>query len=123
MTTEIRIIIALLVLLGLAVIFKYIKNGRLELKYALSWLFAGLMVLIFDLSPGLMEKMTDLLGITLPINMVFFMGFVFVLLIMFTLTVVISITATTTKRLVQENALLKKRVEELEKKDNDLKEQ
>ena len=123
MTTEIRIIIALLVLLGLAVIFKYIKNGRLELKYALSWLFAGLMVLIFDLAPGLMEKMTDLLGITLPINMVFFMGFVFVLLIMFTLTVVISITATTTKRLVQENALLKKRVEELEKKDNDLKEQ
>ena len=95
---------------------------RLELKYALVWFAVGVMLLIFDLAPGIMEWLARLLGIALPINMLFFLGFGFVLIIILTQTVVISNLTRKTKRLTQEVALLHRRIDNIKTREEETKE-
>jgi hypothetical protein len=117
MEPKLQIIIAIVVLIGIVYLVSLIRKNRLELKYALSWLIVAVLVLIIDCFPILMEKLAKLLGIASPVNMMFFIGFLFSLVIILTLTVAISITASSVKRLVQKISLLEKRIEELENKE------
>ena len=66
------------------------------------------------LFPNLMEKLAEFLGIASPVNMIFFLGFIFSLAIILILTVALSINAGSVKRLNQKIAMLDKRVRELE---------
>lgn len=116
MSIKIQIIVAAIVVIGLIYIFSLIRSNRLELKHAFSWITVGIMVLILDCFPILMEKLSKIFGIALPINMMFFVGFIFTLVIILTMSVALSITSASVKRLVQKTALLEKRIEELEKK-------
>ncbi|MBQ5445663.1 MAG: DUF2304 domain-containing protein [Lachnospiraceae bacterium] len=116
MTFKLQMIIAALILFGLAGILYYIRKKRLELKYALSWIFVGILVLIFDFIPSFVTWIAKVMGIASPVNMIFFLGFCFSLFIMFTITVALSITASSTKRLNQKIGLLEKRIIILEKK-------
>ena len=110
MTTALRIFIAVLDILGLLYILQLVRKNRLDLKYALSWLVVSIMVLF----PNLMEKLAEFLGIASPVNMIFFLGFIFSLAIILILTVALSINAGSVKRLNQKIAMLDKRVRELE---------
>lgn len=116
MTVKIQIIIAVIVVLGLCYIVNLIRKDRLELKYSLSWLVIGLVVLVLDCFPVLMNKLADLVGIASPVNLMFFIGFLFSLLIILTLTVALSIAASSVKRLTQKCGLLDKKIKELEEK-------
>lgn len=118
MEMKLQIIIAVIIIIGILYIAGLIRKNRLELKYALSWLVAAVLVLVLDCFPLLMEKAADILGIASPVNMMFFMGFLFSLVIILTLTVTVSIAASSVKRLTQKAALLEKRIEELEKKES-----
>ena len=77
MTTALRIFIAVLDILGLLYILQLVRKNRLDLKYALSWLVVSIFVLIMVLFPNLMEKLAEFLGIASPVNMIFFLGFIF----------------------------------------------
>ncbi len=114
MDTRLQIIIAVLIIMGVIYIVNLIRKNRLELKYALSWFAVAAIVLVLDCFPTLMETLSELLGIASPVNMIFFMGFLFSLLIILTLTVAVSIAAGSVKRLNQKIALLEKRLEKLE---------
>ncbi|MEY8329145.1 DUF2304 domain-containing protein [Lachnospiraceae bacterium 48-33] len=114
MTTALRIFIAVLDILGLLYILQLVRKNRLDLKYALSWLVVSIFVLIMVLFPNLMEKLAEFLGIASPVNMIFFLGFIFSLAIILILTVALSINAGSVKRLNQKIAMLDKRVRELE---------
>lgn len=118
MTFKLQIIIACLVVVGLIYIVNLIRRNRLELKYALSWLAIGVLVLVIDCFPMLMDRLSEFIGIASPVNMMFFIGFIFVLFIILTLTVALSIAASSVKRLTQKAAMLEKRIIELEKKEN-----
>jgi len=114
MDSRIEFIVALLDIVAILYIGNLVRIRALELKYALIWFLVGVLVLIFDLSPRLLYGMTEALGIELPINMMFFLGFAFVLIIIFTQTVVISNLTRRVKRLTQEVGLLHKRLDDLE---------
>ncbi|MDY5575884.1 MAG: DUF2304 domain-containing protein [Lachnospiraceae bacterium] len=115
MEVKLQIIIALVVVIGILYIVSLIRRNRLELKYALSWLIIAVLVLVLDGFPGLMENLAELLGIASPVNMMFFLGFLFSLVIVLTLTVAVSIAAGSVKRLNQKIALMEKRIENLER--------
>ena len=108
MSFKLQIIIALIILAGLIVLVNLIRKNKLELKYALSWIFLGVGILIFDLFPDLTSFLASLLGIEVPINMLFFLGFCFSLLIIFSLTVAVSRLSRRVTKLTQELALLSK---------------
>ena len=104
MSGTVQIVVGILCIIAILYIGNLVRVKRLELKYALVWFAVGVMLLIFDLAPGIMEWLARLLGIALPINMLFFLGFGFVLIIILTQTVVISNLTRKTKRLTQEVA-------------------
>lgn len=109
MNIRIQIIIAVLIIIALIVIINMIRKKALELRYSLAWLAVGAGVIILDLFPGFMEWLSDLMGIASPVNMLFFLGFCFSLIIIFILTIAISRMSVRIKNLAQELALLDKK--------------
>ena len=113
MTTTIQVIIIVLAGLGILYIGNLVRVRRLELKYALVWFLVGVLVILFAANKDWLQGMSRLLGIELPINMLFFMGFIFVLMIIFTQTIVISNLTRRVKRLTQEVGILNKRIDDM----------
>lgn len=108
MNIKIQIIIAIGVLIALMVIVNMIREKRLELRYALIWLLVGISILVLDCFPNLISWISKQLGIAEPVNMLFFFGFCFALVIIFSLTMAMSRMSNRIKQLAQEVALLKK---------------
>ena len=93
-----------------------IKHKKIEVKYSIIWLAFSATMILFALFPYLVLVLGDLSGVANPVNFIFMTLFVFILLIMLSVSAVISGFSTKIKRLAQSNALLEKRVRELEKK-------
>lgn len=117
MTLKIQIIIAVFLLIALVVIINMIRKRQLELKYALSWLIAIFFVLILDCFPVLLTKLSYALGIWAPVNMIFFLGFCFSLVIIFGLTVSMSRMSERMKKLSQTIAIQEEMIKELQFRD------
>ena len=90
MNLRIQIIIAIVIIIALIVIINMIRKKALELRYALTWLGVGAVVLVLDVFPEIMGWLARIMGITLPSNMLFFLGFCFSLTIIFGLTIAVS---------------------------------
>lgn len=105
MSIRIRVTIVLVLLVGLISIVNLIRKRNLELKYALTWLFLGVAMLVAVLIPGLMDSISAALGIYNPMNMVFFLGFLFSIIVIFTLTMSVSRNSNRVRKMAQKIAL------------------
>lgn len=105
MTIRVRVAIVLVLVLGLIVIVNLIRKRSLELKYALTWLLLGLGMLIAVLVPGLIDCISAALGIYNPMNMVFFLGFLFSIIVIFALTMSMSRNSNRVRKMAQKIAL------------------
>lgn len=112
MTLQLRIILLVLLFLALILFFHRLKGQKLALQYSLSWLILLFVLVVVTLFPGILDVVTGLSGIELPINMVFFLGFLFILMIIYNLTVAISKMSNEIKNLTQKVALLEKELKE-----------
>lgn len=115
MNIKTQILVAIIVVLAVISLVNMIRNNKLELKYSLLWFVLGIGILLFNCFPWLTTKLASFLGIGQPINLLFFAGFIFALLIIFSLTIVISKLSVQIKKLTQEMGLLKKEMEEMKK--------
>lgn len=113
-TLQLELLAGSLVLLG--VIFYMLKKNLLSVKYSLLWLFFAAALILFAAVPYVVYVLRDLVKIEVPVNLVFALLFCFVLLLLLSISIAISQLAEKAKRLAQSNALLEKRVRELEKK-------
>ena len=111
MSNRLRIILLIVLLITLLVIIKEVRSKKLELQYTITWLFLMVVLLFSVLFPDVLYALTDLVGITLPINMIFLLGFAFSLIVIYRLTVAVSKLSNETKELTQEIAILKKEKE------------
>ena len=116
MTVKLQITILIALAVALAAIINMIRRKSLELKYALSWLFVLAAVAVSAAFPKTMIVMARFLGIDAPVNMIFFLGFCFSLVIIYTLTVSLSRMATKMRKLTQIIALNEDRIKALEQK-------
>lgn len=112
MNIRIQIIVGIIVILALVVIVNMIRQKKLELRYALSWLCVGIAVLVLDCFPQLITWLSRKVGIASPVNMLFFFGFCFSLIILFVLTIAMSRMSIRIKELTQEIALFEKKMDE-----------
>jgi hypothetical protein len=97
----------------LFLVFELIRRGRLKERYALLWLFSGLVLLVLSLSRSLLESLSRLVGIYYPPSLLFLIAFIFLLLITLHFSAVISGLSEKNKRLAQEIALLRQSLEEM----------
>lgn len=114
MTDLFRIVLLIGVLLFIVLIIWLMRRGKLSLKYSLIWFLTGLVLLVCAIFPQLVRSVTELIGIYSEANAVFFIGVCFLLLIILFLTSVASGLSDRVRRLVQTQAMLEKRIRDLE---------
>ncbi len=113
MSLKIQIIVAVVLIVALVAIINMVRKEALDIRFALSWLTVGVIVLFLDVFPSVMDWLVHLFGIELPVNMMFFFGFCFTLFLVFGLTIKVSRQSEQLKRLTQEVALLEKSLEDV----------
>ncbi len=114
MSDKLRIVLILLVIATNLYSFRQIRQGKMSLNHTLLWIFVSLALLAVALFPEIATWMAGLLGIELPINMVFLFFSLFSIVLFIYLTNVISREGRINRRLTQEVALLERRIRELE---------
>lgn len=110
LTLKTQILLIIIFLLVLAVLINMVKKRLLELKYVLIWMACDIALIVLVCFPHLMEKMAKALGIYSTVNMIFFLGFIFSLFIIFSLTVALSRVTEKVRRLAQIVAMLPKEI-------------
>lgn len=96
-------------------IFYLLKKGTMTVKYSLLWLALSVALVVIAACPDIMYAASVALNIEVPSNLVFLLMFCYVLVVLLSLSIAISQLAEKCRRLTQANALLEKRVRELEK--------
>ena len=115
MNIKIQILIILAMLIAIVYIVNKIRTKGIELKYSLLWLLLGLGIIIFAGFPQISQWLAHFLGISQPVNMLFFAGFCFTLPIIFSLSATVSKMSNKIKKLTQEIALMNEMLERQEK--------
>ncbi len=111
-----RVILILGSILFLIMILVMIKKNKLSVKFSIMWIFAALIMILFACFPYLVYLIRYFTGFEVVSNLVFTMVIGFILLIILGLTSVASVFSEQIKRLSQANAILEKRVRDLEEK-------
>lgn len=110
-----RIFFIISILIFTLFIVRYLIKKKLNLKYTLIWLAAVVSLLVVFCFPVIVEKVASWIGIATPVNAVFLFAGMFLTLIVLTLTAIVSHMNNRIYRLTQMQAILEKRVRELEK--------
>lgn len=114
LSSSLRLFLTIGLLVYFLLIFSLLKRRTLSLRYTLLWIFGGIGMGILLIFPELLSWFTHLAGIKLVSNGLFAMFLFFILIILISITSIVSRQSDNIKRLVQYNALLEKRIRELE---------
>ena len=117
LTSRIAILIGVLVYFWIVV--KLIRSRALDLKYTLLWILSGVVVLVIDAFPQTFEIILGLLGIRTYMYGAILLGMAFLAMILMSITSIVSKQKQRIKTLIQQNALLEKRVRDMEEKLSD----
>ena len=116
MDTRLQLFIIACIVLYLIIILYLLKKLYVYLLYTLLWFLTALVMLVVTIFPGIVNWATGLVGIVAPTNFVFFLEGAFVLVILLSLTSIVSNLNSKIYRLTQSQALLEKRIRDLETK-------
>ncbi len=116
-----RIILIASAFIYLFLILYLLKKQKLTIRYAIIWLFSAFAFIVFAIVPYTVFVLRDILRMEMPVNVVFVIVFCFVLLLLLSLSSVISSFSDKMKQMAQKQALLEKRVRELEQELNNKK--
>ncbi len=119
MSNRLRISIILLLLICAFLLVRQAKKKKVDIRYILSWMLLIFVLFILTLLPNTLEILTLALGITLPINMLFFFGSVLMLVIIYSLTISVTKLNDEVKELAQKLAIIEKKTRDTTEKDNE----
>jgi hypothetical protein len=97
-------------LLLLVVVFELVRRKRLLERYALLWLFSGLVLLLLAVWRKALSGVADAIGIYYPPSALFTVAFAFVLLLLLHFSLAVSRLTDQSKVLAQRLALLEERL-------------
>jgi len=110
MTTNLIAIIATLLIF--VFVFDLLRRGVLKEKYAVLWLLVAGIGFVFAVIPGLLDWLGTSLGIGAPVNLLFFIMGVVLLLVSVQLSYELSRHEARIRRLAEEVALLRQQIEQ-----------
>ena len=114
MSDYLRVLLGIVVVMYFYLVIHFVKKKTLALKYTLLWIFAGLAMGVLVVFPQGLELFVRAVGIETPTYGLFLTGIFFLILISMSLTAIVSRQTERIKDLAQANAILEKRVRELE---------
>ncbi len=118
LTSQTRIVAALIAVFFMLLILDLIRRNRLQERYSVIWLLAGVGMLAFAAFPGLLEVIADVMGVR-DTNVALFSVVLLLLLgLALNFSVIMSRQAAQITRLAQERALEKARAQAAEERSN-----
>lgn len=118
MSFKLQITLIICIVLFFCAIIHLLKKDALRLKYSILWILTGIMLLIVGIFPKVMHLISSAVGIYDVTNGLFAIALFFILCMLLSITSIVSRLTNQNKDLAQANALLEKRVRELENKEN-----
>ncbi|MGN0473085.1 MAG: DUF2304 domain-containing protein [Lachnospiraceae bacterium] len=117
MSPQLRVIIAVVVVLYLITVIFLIRRNHFRIKYSLLWLFSGIIMLLLVVFPQILFLFADLCGIEVPVNGLVSVIIFCLILIIMSLTGALSKLSENSKTMSQKLGILEERVRELENRD------
>lgn len=117
-SSTLRVFMLIAIAIYFALLVMLLKKKSLSLKYTILWLFAGLLMLILAIWPGILGWFAAVVGIELPVNALFAIMFFCMIIILVSMTSIVSKLNAKVTELAQQQAILEKRVRELEDSGN-----
>lgn len=114
MNITLRIFLAIAIIFFLVIIINLLRKQKLNLQYSLIWLFSVFVLLLLITFPEIVYWISRIVGIETPVNVVYVIEAMFVLLILLSITIIISDLNEKNRKTIQALAILEKRVRELE---------
>ncbi len=99
----------------LYVVIKSVLKNKINIHYAIVWIIWGIGMVLISMFPGIIYKVSNFMGIQIPVNAVFLIMMFFLYCLTFYVYFVISKHSEEIVALDYEIAMLKKKIEELEK--------
>lgn len=118
MQIPLRIALILLTLIYICIIIKAIKNKKIQVSFSIFWLFTGLVLIIALAIPNVVIFISKILGFELTTNMIFCVTIFIAFYLIFNLNIRLAKENKKNILLIQEISMLKKRVQEIEDKNN-----
>lgn len=109
-----NILAALAALVTFIFILDLLRRGVLKEKYAVLWLFFAGAALFLALFPQVLDWISLRLGVAQPVNLLFFVTIVLLVLVSVQLSYELSRHEARIRRLAEEIALLNKRISDVE---------
>jgi len=103
-----QVMMIAIMLLAVIYIINMLRKKKLDFKFGLGWLFIAVCILVLAAFPVLLDWISYLAGIVSPVNMLFFLGFALIVVIIFALSVTVSRLSDRVKKLSQEIAIIRK---------------
>lgn len=120
MAASLKVFLILITVIYLFLIIKLIKKRELNINFSIFWIGAGVALItaliIMLIVPGVMGKISRMLGFKVPANMVFCVSIFILFYIGLDLTWKISKENKRNIKLIQEISLLKERINQIESK-------
>lgn len=114
MTSTLRFILFVAIVIFFLVVIYLLKKNRLTLRYTLLWLGMAFIMLLLVIFPQLLEIIRKVLGFESGMNALYVIAIGFAIILLMALTSIVSHQSDRIKELVQDNAMLEKRIRELE---------
>ena len=108
LSNQLRIIIIVSMLLALIYIISNIRRQKINFRYGIGWMLVAVLIMLLAIWPQILDLISYALGIAVPVNMLFFMGFILLVIVVFFLSRSVSDLSEKVKQLSQELAIAKK---------------
>jgi len=118
MTIQFRVLLISLSTMCLLVLISSVKKGKLRGDYAIGWIFCSTALFLVSLFPQIAYFIARILGIISPANIVFAIIIFLLIIMVYVLFTKVSWLEEKQKDVVQELAILKKRLEDERKSNN-----
>jgi hypothetical protein len=101
-------------LLTLIVVVEMLRRRRLRERHAIWWLIAGSLALVIGIFPTTLVWAARLVGIAIPLNLVFFVSVAVLFLVCIQHSAELTVLEANSRTLAETTALLEMRIDELE---------
>ena len=121
MNTTLQIILIISTILFCIFILVVTRKKKLSFKYTLLWLIFGVITLLLAIAPAIVINFSNLIHIEEPTNALFLIYIFLIIIIIFYISIAFSKLFEKVTKLIQENAILRYKIENLEeelKKEN-----
>ena len=99
----------------LIVVIELLRRRHLRERHAIWWIIAGVLALVAGIFPSTLDWAARLIGIEVPINLVFFVSIAILFLVSLQHSSEITQLESKTRTLAERVALMELRIEELER--------